>query len=749
MVCEYSYDPNTRKMRVDCLGCIYGASIEDSPECMSRTIEKLMEVGRTTGVILAETREYEYDEKNTALLLEIAQAVIKIVKTEKLTAVKNLGITECEKCVPRRFSKMQDIVSTLKSDPIDAYKMLLREIRHVNMNIKKTQNPLCIKCYNHYLNRALIPMKNIIEPLRLIQLSADKIKKAGDRSIYREIFHPTIRPNFMFTRFISLPPANAEPLDRYTVGDGNSVQIVKIPGKVRLLYHISPSEFNLTEDEYMLLDSARNYLSEHKPKEAELTDPERIRERFYNINFDLLNELAERYGKTIPAKRLSKLASILTRYTAGFGVLELLLQDEKIQDISINSPVSQSPIYIFHSDFGECETNLVVSPKDAESWATRFRLMSGRPLDEANPVLDTELIVPGGRARVAAITRSLSPEGLGFALRRHREKPWTFPLFIKNKMLNPLGAGLIWFIIDGARTFLVAGTRSSGKTSFLGSMMLQIMPSTRIITVEDTLELPVVALKKLGYDIERLKSRSVITQVKTELPAEEALRTSLRLGDSSLIIGEVRSREALALYEAMRIGALANVVAGTIHGDSPYGVFDRVVNDLGVPATSFKATDIIIIANRLKTPDGLHSFRRITEITELRKHWTDTPEKGGFEPLMQYSAKDDELKPTPTLLTGESTILNNISQNIREWRGNWDAIWSNINLRAKILNLIVESAKKTNDDSLLEAPFVMQSNNIYHLLCDEVRKEVGSLDSDMIYDKYVAWIKEQIRKKEL
>ena len=73
-----------------------------------------------------------------------------------------------------------------------------------------------------------------------------------------------------------------------------------------------------------------------------------------------------------------------------------------------------------------------------------------------------------------------------------------------------------------------------------------------------------------------------------------------------MIVGEVRSVEARALYEAMRVGALANVVAGTIHGASPYGVFDRVVNDLQVPITSFKATDIITVVNPVKSADGMH-----------------------------------------------------------------------------------------------------------------------------------------------
>jgi len=174
-------------------------------------------------------------------------------------------------------------------------------------------------------------------------------------------------------------------------------------------------------------------------------------------------------------------------------------------------------------------------------------------------------------------------------------------------------------------------------------------------------------MQKLGYNIERLKSRSVITRVETELPPDEVLRTALRLGESALIIGEVRSKEATALFEAMRIGALANVVAGTIHGESAYGVFDRVVYDLGVPPTSFKAIDLITICNMLRTPDGLHRFRRVTDLIEVRKHWKEDPlAEDGFVPLMEYSAKEDRLKPTETLLYGESEVLNAIAQRVRE-----------------------------------------------------------------------------------
>jgi hypothetical protein len=331
---------------------------------------------------------------------------------------------------------------------------------------------------------------------------------------------------------------------------------------------------------------------------------------------------------------------------------------------------------------------------------------------------------------------------LSFAIRRHRAKPWTLPLFIQNGMISPLAAGLLSFFVDGARTILVAGTRGAGKTSFLQSLMVEIMRRYRIITVEDTLELPVRHFMKAGYNIQSLKVRSPIVQVASELSAEAGIRTSLRLGDSALIVGEVRSKEASALYEAMRVGALANVVAGTIHGDSPYGVYDRVVNDLGVPRTSFKATDIIVIANPVKSADGLHKKRRIVSVTEVRKHWeTDPLREKGFVDLLKYDAKRDELVPTSVLLDGESEIVNGIASRVRDWVGNFDAVWENIELRARTKKRLVDIAEATGKLEFLEADFVMLANDILHLTEEEVRNEFGTADAREIFSRWDKWLR--------
>ncbi|MEK6949278.1 MAG: type II/IV secretion system ATPase subunit, partial [Nanoarchaeota archaeon] len=567
---------------------------------------------------------------------------------------------------------------------------------------------------------------------------------------YRRVFSASIRPDFMFTKIMASFPHNGEEIDHYIVGKDIEVTVFELPDNVQYLYHVLPPEFKLTEEKYEILDTARKIMAEHKPRRSEFVEPDRMRQVFFNVGSDLIDELASQRNITLSSDELEQLTDILVRYTVGFGLIEVLLQDEKIQDITVNNQMGEVPMFIVHEEYGECRTNIIPTASEAESWATKLRLISGRPLDEANPVLDTEIMIKGANARVAAVAEPLNPFGLAFAFRRHRDKPWTLPLFINNRMINPLAAGLLSFLIDGNRTLLVAGTRSAGKTSLLGSLLVEVMRKYRVITIEDTLELPVSALRRLGYNIQPLKVAAALSKGSAEVPADEGIRTTLRMGDSALIVGEIRSKEALALYEAMRIGALANVVAGTIHGDSPYGVFDRVVNDLGVPRTSFKATDIIVVANPIRTPDGLHRWRRVTQITEVRKQWENDPLlENGFVDLMKYNTKNDQLEPTDELINGDSEILKGIAGNVKEWAGSWDAVWENILLRTKVKETIVNTAQKSKMMELLEADFIIEANDAFHKIADNIRQEIGALDSKRIFFEWNEWLKRSIKKKNI
>ncbi|MBX4211930.1 type II/IV secretion system ATPase subunit [Candidatus Pacearchaeota archaeon] len=728
-------------MYVNYLTAPFVPSLSDNPSVMERTIESLGENPEVSRVVFVQQRNYNYPSEQVLLLSELARLYNYMTKQEAILSPEKLSIFGETSQV---YEDLSYLLVLLKQDPVRCYVEMgsrIKGLREQLVSGNVAKKP-ALASYIRFLERFL----GLLESTKLIRSVISNLGDytLGSREIYQPIFRPDVLPNFTFTRLIAQLPSDGELIDQYSI-DGKQgdivVTILKRPNDSKYFYHIMPPEYALKEEHHVLLNLARNVLTEHRPKAEEFTNPERTRQVFFNVARDLLTELSRSKGINLTYRELTDLSEILVRHTIGFGLIEVLLADEQLQDVVLNAPISQNTVFVRHEKYDECVTNILPSYEDAESWAAKLRLQSGRPLDEANPVLDTDLVFGSSRARVAAIKEPLSPSGLAYAFRRHRDQPWTLPLFIKNKMINSFAAGLLSFLIDGSRTLLVAGTRSAGKTSLLGSLLLEIMPKYRVIVVEDTLELPVDSLRAIGYDILRLKVRSALVAGTTEIEASEGIRASLRLGDSALIVGEVRSSEAKALYEAMRVGALANVVAGTIHGDSPYGVFDRVVNDLDVPATSFKATDLIIVANPVKTPDGLHSVKRVVSVTEVRKHWSKDPiEEVGFVDLLRYNVEKDELEPTQELINGESEIIKSIASRVKGWAGNWDAVYDNILLRGKMKQEIVDAAARIGKPEILEAKFNALSNAVFHKISDEVVQNVGLPVSDLVFPEWKKWL---------
>lgn len=737
-------------MRINYTNTTRVPSIEDDTFCMSLTIEKLTEVESVNKIVFYQKRDIEYDAPQVMMLLEIARIYKHLVKQKNIFNFQNISSPSYSRQDTRRYTEIQTLVfRLLKGDPVGAYVELRRVMRREKLQLQKAGDPADASTVQRIV-QVLEYVIGLLEKTKIITLAKPYLSgyRVGQRDIYREIFQPIIKPDFMFTKLMASFPSDGEEMDSYLLDDDIEVTIFRFDNSVQYLYHVIPPEFKLNEDQYEILDMARKIMAEHKPERSEFVDPERMRQVFYNVSLDLIEELVEYKKYDISNKEQQLLAKILVRYTVGFGLIEVLLTDEKIQDISVNSPMGNIPIYIVHQDFDDCYTNIIPTSTEAESWATKLRLISGRPLDEANPILDTELELPQASVRVSSITAPLDPTGLAYSFRRHRDRPWTLPLFMKFKTISPMAAGLISFLVDGNRTMMICGTRSSGKSSILSSVLVEIMRRYRIITVEDTLELPTGALRKLGYNIQSMKVASALSLENSAVNAEFGIRSTLRLGDSALIVGEVRSGEAKALYEAMRVGAAANVVAGTVHADSPFGLYDRIVNDIGVPKTSFKATDIIMIVNPIRSADGLHKLRRMLQIAEVRKHWENDPNtEGGFVDLMRYDARKDLLEPSKDLLNGDSETLKEIASKIKEFAGNWDAIWENIQMRGALKQMQLNYALKLNDMEMLEAPFSIQCNDMMHVLAGKITEEVGHPDPKRIIADWEDWIKRESVKR--
>ncbi len=314
-------------------------------------------------------------------------------------------------------------------------------------------------------------------------------------------------------------------------------------------------------------------------------------------------------------------------------------------------------------------------------------------------------------------------------------------------MLSPVAAGMLSFFVDAQASMLIVGSRGSGKTSLIQSMMQEIPQNLRIIVQEDTQELPVPELKRLGFNIQRLKTRPPLgKQSEAEVSAEDALRTALRLGDSVLIVGEVRSTEAKALYEAMRVGAVGNVVMGTIHGESAYSIWDRVVNDLGVPTTSFKATDFAIVAAPIRFGGSLQRARRIVEITEIKKKWDRDPgSEGGFLQWMEFDAEKDELKFFEDKLAESEWV-----KKVARMRGLTLAdILAEAKARGEAKWHLVELKRKHDIPHLLEAEYTIRAHNKYLLLEEKQRQDYGKVDHEELLSEWKHWVQDTLLREAL
>jgi Flp pilus assembly CpaF family ATPase len=297
------------------------------------------------------------------------------------------------------------------------------------------------------------------------------------------------------------------------------------------------------------------------------------------------------------------------------------------------------------------------------------------------------------------------------------------PKLILRNSINPLAAGLLSFLIDGRSTVLVAGSRGAGKSSMLGALMLEFPLSQRILTIEDTLELPGAKMQELGYKVQSLFVRSAVDGSGGRT-ADDALRVSLRLGESAIVLGEVRGKEAKTLYEAMRSGSAGSAVLGTIHGNSPKSVFERIVYDLDIHPEAFSATDIVVVCGLVRPEGRQRQVRRVTAISELVKDG----EPGQFADLLAYDDETDTLVETEHFRN--SSRINAIAG---QWSLDYDSALANIRARAYIRERMV--SESAGNPGLLKPSAVVKTNSQYWRLVDKL----GSGDPGMLMNEWNEW----------
>ncbi len=738
---------NKKKLIFDCRNCVYNTSVSDDPRCRYH-IMKVLETVDANEVILADVYERVYGETQTQYLKEMVNLLISF-ENRAIWVSSHLGVKDidCDECYPERHNIILKFARDLLSfDPIASYVSLLKEIDNNNTRTHESDGQPCNQCFKANLKH-LLSIKEEYDKTKFIKAVKPLLLRAADLTdlsdIYRALFEVEIKPAFIGSRVNFEDMDKLQLIDEYMVLN-TQVQIFRHPDKIEYQYIINPPEYTLSPDHYFVLTKTKETVANYQPGKVTLTTGTSTKKYFQRIYTSTIADIARRYNISLLPEDVDALSEIVTRYTIGYGILELLLSDKRLTDIYLDSPLGSKAIYLVHSQYGQCQTNINYTERDAESFVGKIRAMSGRPFDDAHPILDYDLA--DLNTRIAIIGKPLSTDGIAFAFRLHKETPWTLPQLIKAKSMSPLAAGMLSFFVNNNCTILVAGSRGAGKTSLMTALMLEILQNARVIVQEDTLELPIEYMREIGYNIQRLKTRSAIGagEESAEVPPEDALRTALRLGDSALIVGEVRSVEAKVLYEAMRIGAAGNVVMGTIHADSAYAVWDRVVNDLGVPTTSFKATDLVVVGKPIRFKGSLKSHRRIVQITEVRKHWNKDPDaEGGLLNIMEYEAGKD------TLILNEDALKDSelFSKICRLSGMGIEEVWDNIKMLATEKEYQVNVSDEMECPQLLEAENTAYAHNKLLLIKEDYLSEVGKIDYNKVTETWKTWYKESFAPK--
>jgi flagellar protein FlaI len=684
MECNSNIDCSGKKKIIyfDCVDCG-----KQNESCLQQTLSAL---SAHDGV-----DEVHYRGKEYFSLLGGAQV-------QRLQALSNLRSSLIEDSIWLRAGdpEKQEFIRTLiedelLKDPIKAQDMLssvLAQYRSGRVSASKQYLHLLEELISHFSS-----------------MNLDGVRPHRQPSFISSILRPDVREN---SRLI----------DTYRVGD-SSIRIYDC-GSGEFLYFIDPPELYLSPEEVGVLLALKEKVVHENT--MEVFSPSDARNRFKKLAVD---HFAEK-------DMVASLPEIFARYTAGYGLLEILFSDPHVSDIYVDSPSGSAPVYVDHSVYGVCDTNLFLLEDDLERISSKFRSIGGRPFDEANPVMDMELSDVG--VRVAGMREPATFGGISYAFRKRRENPWTLPMFVYEGMLSPKAAALLSFLVSGQRSILVTGARGSGKTSLLCALMSEIRQNERIVLMEDTPEVPSKLFRDLGWRIEHLRNQAVVGrhhEGSYELSPEENLRAALRLGESVLVLGEVRGPEARALFEAMRVGAAGGAVLGTIHGSSAYDTWDRLTHDLNVPPSSFKAVDVVVSVGYREDRELSKKTRYVRSVTEVRKNWSSDPLKEGcLVDLVRFNDSTD----SEDHAFENSDVLMEIAARKRMSRSECD---DNIHLRERMIRKTVELARGGHKN-LLEVHGVLESKKTYLRLINQQQTEEGKIDYRKLYRRWSNWIDE-------
>jgi len=296
----------------------------------------------------------------------------------------------------------------------------------------------------------------------------------------------------------------------------------------------------------------------------------------------------------------------------GLGPLEPLLRDPTISDILVNTHRN-----VFVERRGVLERVTATFQDDAHLLRVIDRIVSriGRRVDDSSPMVDARL---ADGSRVNAIIPPLAVDGPLMSIRR-------FPAErLKADDLVTLGAltkPMLDFLSHCVRAHLnciISGGTGAGKTTLLNVLSSFISSRERIVTIEDAAE-----LQLHQEHVARLETRPPNVEGKGAIRQRQLVVNALRMRPDRIVVGEVRSEEALDMLQAMNTGHDGSLT--TVHANTPRDALTRIETMIAMGGTTLPdkamrqqiASAIHLVVQQTRLADGTRKVTSISEITGM------------------------------------------------------------------------------------------------------------------------------------
>ncbi len=288
--------------------------------------------------------------------------------------------------------------------------------------------------------------------------------------------------------------------------------------------------------------------------------------------------------------------------------IDPLMADPAIEDISCNG--SDVPIYVYHANYGNVETNRAFDEETLASLTVKLAQRAGRHVSASRPLVTTTM--PDGSRLQVTLGSDVAAHGSNFTIRKFREEPFTPTELVSLGTFSVEQMAYLWLAIEHNRSVLYVGPTASGKTTTMNATTLFIPPDSKVVSIEETRE---VSLPHRNW-IADVTRESDLGSDRPEIGMYQLLSEALHQRPTHVLVGEIRTDPEVVRTFFQAVGT-GHAGFTTFHARSPKDVLRRLRHDpLSVPDELVTDLDVICV-QRMTDLDG-DDVRKNRSLTELR-----------------------------------------------------------------------------------------------------------------------------------